>query len=281
MGDIVGRLFREFAVTLAVTILVSAVVSLTLTPMMCAKLLRHTPDEARRARCTAASERFFDATIRALRNGRCAGCSGTRRRRCWSPSRTLVGDDRSSTSIVPKGFFPVQDTGVILGISAGAADGVVRRHGAAAAGAGGGDPAGPGGGEPVVVHRRRRHQHHAQQRAHPDQPEAARGAPRRAPPTSSAACSRSWRQVEGIDALPAAGAGPDGRGPGQPDAVPVHASRTPTRRSCAAGRRRLVDELQRLPELRDVASDQQDGGLAARARRSTATPPRGWASRRR
>ena len=45
MGDVVGRLFREFAITLAVTILISAVVSLTLTPMMCAKLLRHTPPE--------------------------------------------------------------------------------------------------------------------------------------------------------------------------------------------------------------------------------------------
>ena len=44
MGDIVGRLFREFAVTLAVTILVSAVVSLTLTPMMCSKLLTHKPE---------------------------------------------------------------------------------------------------------------------------------------------------------------------------------------------------------------------------------------------
>ena len=45
MGDIVGRLFREFAITLAVTILISAVVSLTLTPMMCARLLRHVPEE--------------------------------------------------------------------------------------------------------------------------------------------------------------------------------------------------------------------------------------------
>ena len=62
MGDIVGRLFREFAVTLAVTILVSAVVSLTLTPMMCAKLLKHTP-EAEQGRFYRTSERVFDATI--------------------------------------------------------------------------------------------------------------------------------------------------------------------------------------------------------------------------
>ena len=48
MGDVVGRLFREFAITLAVTILISAVVSLTLTPMMCARLLRHTPTAQQR-----------------------------------------------------------------------------------------------------------------------------------------------------------------------------------------------------------------------------------------
>ena len=62
MGDIVGRLFREFAVTLRVTILVSAVVSLTLTPMMCAQLLKHTP-EAEQGRFYRASEQCFDGII--------------------------------------------------------------------------------------------------------------------------------------------------------------------------------------------------------------------------
>ena len=62
MGDIVGRLFREFAVTLSVTILASAVVSLTLTPMMCAKLLTHKP-ESEQGRFYKASERAFEAVI--------------------------------------------------------------------------------------------------------------------------------------------------------------------------------------------------------------------------
>jgi multidrug efflux pump len=62
MGDVVGRLFREFAVTLGVTILVSAAVSLTLTPMMCAKLLRHTP-AAQQGRLYRMSERAFERTI--------------------------------------------------------------------------------------------------------------------------------------------------------------------------------------------------------------------------
>ena len=62
MGDVVGRLFREFAVTLSVTILISAVVSLTLTPMMCAKLLRHKP-ESQQGRFYRASERVFERII--------------------------------------------------------------------------------------------------------------------------------------------------------------------------------------------------------------------------
>ncbi len=114
MGDIVGRLFREFAVTLSVTILLSAVVSLTLTPMMCAKLLRHRPPEQHSA-LFRASESAFDAVI-------------------WLYGKTLtiVLQHQTLTQfvsvitlaatiylylMVPKGFFPVQDTGVILGIS--------------------------------------------------------------------------------------------------------------------------------------------------------------------
>jgi len=62
MGDVVGRLFREFAVTLAVTIIISAVVSLTLTPMMCARILRHNP-ESQQTRFYRVSERMFERMI--------------------------------------------------------------------------------------------------------------------------------------------------------------------------------------------------------------------------
>jgi multidrug efflux pump len=114
MGDIVGRLFREFAITLSVTILVSAVVSLTLTPMMCARLLRHRPT-AEQGRFYRASERVFTATIARY---------GTSLRwvlkhqtaTLWVAIGTLVGTIVLYV-IVPKGFFPVQDTGVILGVS--------------------------------------------------------------------------------------------------------------------------------------------------------------------
>ncbi|HSY48760.1 MAG TPA: efflux RND transporter permease subunit [Thermoanaerobaculia bacterium] len=115
MGDIVGRLFREFAVTLSVTILVSAVVSLTLTPMMAAKLLKAESEEKKHGRLFEKSEELFERVIAFY-------------------ARTLQFVLRHQTTtlfvtlgtlvftiflyiIVPKGFFPLQDTGVILGIS--------------------------------------------------------------------------------------------------------------------------------------------------------------------
>jgi len=112
MGDIVGRLFREFAITLSATILVSAVVSLTLTPMMCAHLLVHRTEQGRLYRLT---ERAFEAVI---------AFYGTTLR--WvlrhQPATLVVTVATLVLTIalyvvVPKGFFPVQDTGVILGIS--------------------------------------------------------------------------------------------------------------------------------------------------------------------
>ncbi|MEA5114487.1 MAG: efflux RND transporter permease subunit [Geobacteraceae bacterium] len=114
MGDVVGRLFREFAITLGVTILISAVVSLTLTPMMCARILKHVPEE-RQGRFYHASGVFLERLIAAY-------------------GRTLQWVLRHQTAtlvvavgtlvltvllyiVVPKGFFPVQDTGAIQGIS--------------------------------------------------------------------------------------------------------------------------------------------------------------------
>ncbi|QWR76041.1 multidrug efflux RND transporter permease subunit [Candidatus Magnetomonas plexicatena] len=114
MGDVVGRLFREFAVTLGVTIVLSALVSLTLTPMMCARILKHTsPSE--HGKLYLATQNIFDRIIE-------------------SYGRTLkvVLKHQNLTIIVavstllltvllyivtPKGFFPIQDTGVIQGIS--------------------------------------------------------------------------------------------------------------------------------------------------------------------
>ncbi len=114
MGDIVGRLFREFAVTLSVTILVSAVVSLTLTPMMCAKMLRHIP-EAEKGRLYQLSERGFESVIAFY-----AKTLEVVLRHRTATLLVAIGTCVATVwlyMIVPKGFFPVQDTGVILGIS--------------------------------------------------------------------------------------------------------------------------------------------------------------------
>jgi multidrug efflux pump len=114
MGDIVGRLFREFAVTLSVTILVSAVVSLTLTPVMCAKLLRHKP-ESEQSRFYRASDRAFQSVI-AFYGRTLTWVFDHQTATLWVAAATLVCTVLLYI-FIPKGFFPVQDTGVILGVS--------------------------------------------------------------------------------------------------------------------------------------------------------------------
>jgi multidrug efflux pump len=114
MSDVVGRLFREFAVTLSVTILISAVVSLTLTPMMASRLLRRTPED-QQSRFYRASERTFERIIEYY--GR------TLRWVLGHQTATLIVAVVTLAVtivlylIIPKGFFPVQDTGAVLGIS--------------------------------------------------------------------------------------------------------------------------------------------------------------------
>ena len=114
MGDVVGRLFREFAVTLAVTIIISAIVSLTLTPMMSSRILRYQPEQ-QQTRFYRWSEHAFERMIA-----------------FYGRTLKVVLDHQPLTLliavgtlvltvllyiIIPKGFFPVQDTGVIQGIS--------------------------------------------------------------------------------------------------------------------------------------------------------------------
>jgi multidrug efflux pump len=114
MGDIVGRLFREFAVTLSVTILMSAVVSLTLTPMMCAKLLHHRP-ESEQGWFYRRSEKAFQDTI-AFYGRTLEWVLHHEYETLFVAIGTLVLTIVLYI-VVPKGFFPVQDTGVIQGVS--------------------------------------------------------------------------------------------------------------------------------------------------------------------
>jgi multidrug efflux pump len=114
MGDIVGRLFREFALTLSAAILVSAVVSLTLTPMLCAKLLKPVADRRPGALARAAELQFdnlvafYGHTLRWVLGHQ----TGTLVVAIGTLALTLI-----LYLFVPKGLFPIQDTGVILGIS--------------------------------------------------------------------------------------------------------------------------------------------------------------------
>jgi len=114
MGDVVGRLFREFAVTLAVTIILSAVVSLTLTPMMCSRILRRTPKN-QQGRFYRASERVFENVI-AFYGRTLKFVLGYQTITLLVAAATLVLTIVLYI-VIPKGFFPVQDTGEIQGIS--------------------------------------------------------------------------------------------------------------------------------------------------------------------
>ena len=114
MGDVVGRLFREFAVTLGVTILISAVVSLTLTPMMCARILKHVPEE-RQGRFYHASGQFIDRVIASY--GRSLQWVLKHQTATLAVAVGTLLLTVLLYILIPKGFFPVQDTGIIQGVS--------------------------------------------------------------------------------------------------------------------------------------------------------------------
>jgi multidrug efflux pump len=114
MGDIVGRLFREFAITLAVTIVLSAIISLTLTPMMCSRLLK-SESEQKRGRLYQASEQIFNSVIEFY--GRTLQWVLRREKTTLLVAAATLILTIVLYVIVPKGLFPIQDTGVIQGIS--------------------------------------------------------------------------------------------------------------------------------------------------------------------
>jgi multidrug efflux pump len=115
MGDVVGRLFREFAITLAVAILISAIVSLTLTPMMCAKLLHPKKPHDKKEACQLAGSGWFDKMIAAY--GRSLKWVLRRQKLTMLVFAATVALTVYLYIVIPKGFFPTQDTGIIQGIS--------------------------------------------------------------------------------------------------------------------------------------------------------------------
>ncbi|MDH1169211.1 efflux RND transporter permease subunit [Pantoea agglomerans] len=119
MGDVVGRLFREFAITLAVAILVSMVVSLTLTPMLCAYLLRHIPPEQQSTFARKGGE-LFDRLVRGY--DRLLTVVLNHQKLTLLVALATFGLTALLYMMVPKGFFPTQDTGLIQGITVASQD---------------------------------------------------------------------------------------------------------------------------------------------------------------
>jgi len=125
MGGIIGRLFREFAVTLAAAIGVSAVLSLTLTPMMAAWLLKPEPSPEQRGRLYEASERVWGATIAAYDRG--LHWVFSHQRATLLSAVATLGLTALLAVAVPKGFFPQQDTGLIVGVTEASPDASFER----------------------------------------------------------------------------------------------------------------------------------------------------------
>ncbi|MDP9150928.1 MAG: efflux RND transporter permease subunit, partial [Myxococcota bacterium] len=120
MGGLIGRLFREFAVTLAAAIVVSAVLSLTLTPMMCAHLLRPEPPGRERSKLYRWSERTFDGALAMYDRG--LRVVLVHQRTTLFITVATLGLTALLAAAAPKGFFPEQDTGMILGVTHAAPD---------------------------------------------------------------------------------------------------------------------------------------------------------------
>jgi multidrug efflux pump len=259
MGDIVGRLFREFAVTLSATIFVSAIVSLTLTPMMCATLLSHR-EPGRAGWLYRASERFFDGclslyavTLRFVLRHQFA---------TMLIAAATVAATVQLALAVPKGFFPTQDTGVLLGVSEApptvSFQGMVRRQRSLNR-AVLEDPAVESLSSFIGVDGVNATLNSGRMLINL-KPLDERGI------SAEGVLQRLQERLAGVDGVTLH------LQPVQDLSVETRVSRTqyqcslesPDPAELAEWAPRFVDRLRELPELADVTSDQQDGGLQAR-----------------
>ncbi len=274
MGGIVGRLFREFAVTLSVAILVSLVVSLTTTPMMCARLLRPPPSASR--------GRFAPRRRARVRRDRCAATSAAL---AWALRHgplvmlVLLATDRASTStctsIIPKGFFPQQDTGRADRLHPGRPEHLVPGDAAEARRLHRDRARRSGGRERRRLHRRRAAQLGLDVRR---AEAAARSASRRADQVIARLRGKLAHEP-GANLFLHAGAGHPHRRPAGERAVPVHAA---GRRSRRAARLGAADPRGAVATCRSSSTSTPTSRTRACRPRSssTATRRRGSASRR-
>ena len=252
MGDVVGRLFHEFAITLAAAIVISAVVSLTLVPMLCAKLLRPRGHggEASGGRFFQALTRFYASTLRVVLDHQ--GVMLLDCARHVPAHRLPLYDD-------PEGVLSDPGHRRHPGRDAGGGGDFLRPDGRPSAGAGQSHPRRSGRRKPQLLHRRRRLEHHPQLRPLPHQPEAARGSQgdrERDHPATAKGDRERPRHI----AVHAAGAGPLDRHRGQRDPIPVHAREPGSRRRCETWTPKVLQRLSQIPSIVDVASDLQPDG---------------------
>ena len=249
MGGIIGRLFREFAVTLSMAIVVSAFVSLTLTPMMASRFLKP-PQEAHHGRLYALSERGFDALLR--------GYDARPRCRAAIPlhhALRVLRDRRAlglSVRDHPQGLLSATGHRPHHRHFRGGAGCLARRHDEASAGAGRDRAEGSGRRSRRNVHGR--HGQCAEQRTHVHHSEAARGASRECRSGHCAAAAPA-RQGPGREAVPAGGAGRARRRPRVAHPVPIHAARLRYRAAQRVG-------------AEDARQAQEPAGAARRRHRS-------------
>ena len=268
MGGIIGRLFREFAVTLGVAIGVSAV----------AVADAHGDDVRAPPASPSRSAKSSASSTRASRSAASTRCSRSTTAACrWvlahqrTHARRHDRDGRvhrAARVVVPKGFFPQQDTGLIIGVTEAPPDVSFPRMMELPAGAS------PTSSAPIpdvatrrVVHRRRRHEPHARTAAASrsrSKPRDERDAERAT--RSSRACSRSSPQSTGIDVYLQAVQDLQIDTRVEPHAVPVHARGRRRRRAREWAPQHAREAARRCPSSRDVASDQQTRRPAARAR---------------
>ncbi len=245
MGGIIGRLFREFAVVLAMTIFVSMVVSLTLTPMMASRFLRSHHD-ARHGKLYQLSERGFDAMLRGYERGLDLALS-------WKRTTLLIFFATLALSvylfvIIPKGFFPQQDNGLITSTSEANAGHLVRGDEGQAGATRQHRAAGPRRRDRRDGDRRQRPRR--QQRQHVHHAEALEGSRRIGPAGHRAAASEA-REGRGRPPLYAGSAGRASRRPADPNPVRIHAAGRQSRRAQRVG----------------AEDSRQDADAAAAARR--------------
>ena len=232
MTGLVGRMFREFALTLTIAVVVSAIVSLTLTPMMCSRILRHQAE----SKGNALTRFFNDAVDWTVEEYR-VSLEWVLRRQTLTLLTTLATLVATVWLyiIIPKGFLPPQDTGLIVARVGGRHRSVVRAD-AAAAGAGRGrDQDGPGRRRRGLDPRRQPDEPDAQRRPACHHAAPARRAPRRRRPDRRAAEAGGRADSRHHGLLPA-GAGHPDQHAGEPRAVPVHAGRHQRGRRASSGR---------------------------------------------